>query len=515
MKQHVQSGHRNWLIAGWTTAFLAAGAGALFFTAPGGPGTGFFFDAVGLLTGVTILIGVVVHRPAERLGWYCLVVGLSLVTAGNLLLTLAAIQQQPVESPGLAHLLLVAGYPAFITGVARLLPTRDRSIMSLLDTVIVVVSGAVVVWVFLMAPYVSNSSLTLAEKALSLINPVMDFTLLAMIARGLLMNGSAARNLSRSLFLCTAMLVFTSDLIYGIQTLEGTYLRKGIADAILVMGFALLAIAAIHPSMAKTSPVEPRSVHRTGRLWALGLALLLMPVVMSVLLISSRPLHLPVMIAGSSVLIALVLARMGLLMKELGAQVDEVETRRAQLADAFAEREVMTQELFHNSTHDALTGLAGRVLFYQRAQQAMSIHDVTSALLFIDLDDFKSVNDNLGHQAGDEILLQVAERLRRELRFGDTVGRLGGDEFAVVLQHVSCERARQVADRIIQSLRMPFELQTEIVAIGASIGGAIGGGGTEVDDLVSAADAAMYLAKDWGKNTCVFVGDQRAALADA
>jgi diguanylate cyclase (GGDEF)-like protein len=123
------------------------------------------------------------------------------------------------------------------------------------------------------------------------------------------------------------------------------------------------------------------------------------------------------------------------------------------------------------------------------------------AVLFVDVDDFKTVNDTLGHGAGDDLLVTVAGRLTADVRADDVVARLGGDEFAVLLTFADGERLRNVADRLLASLRAPMELAGSSVTVTASIGGALGATGDTAERLLHSADTAMYSAKRSGKDS--------------
>ncbi len=151
--------------------------------------------------------------------------------------------------------------------------------------------------------------------------------------------------------------------------------------------------------------------------------------------------------------------------------------------------------------HDALTGLANRPAFVRHLTETSTVGG-PQGVLFIDLDDFKTVNDTLGHAAGDELLRQVAERLERATRPTDLLSRLGGDEFAVVLgAPATIEGASRVAERMLEELLQPFPLLGRSVRIGASIGVALGRLDEEgADSLLRRADVAMYAAKGRGKN---------------
>ena len=156
----------------------------------------------------------------------------------------------------------------------------------------------------------------------------------------------------------------------------------------------------------------------------------------------------------------------------------------------------------HQALHDPLTALPNRALLRDRVQQACTRRDAGSpALLFIDLDNFKAVNDNGGHALGDQLLVAVAQRLVGIVREGDMAARLGGDEFAVVVNDLHDPAgALEVADRVIEAIAQPFQLGAQQVTVTASIGVAVLSGAPDgADDLLRNADMAMYLAKERGK----------------
>src|SRR4051812_36468784 len=182
-------------------------------------------------------------------------------------------------------------------------------------------------------------------------------------------------------------------------------------------------------------------------------------------------------------------------------RADEQGLRRAVVLAI--ERKRVEARLAHQALHDDLTGLPNRELFLDRLGQAMSRlgrHASSVAVLFLDLDRFKAVNDGLGHAAGDELLRCVAVRLESVLRAGDTAARLGGDEFAVLCEDVAGERhAVGVAERVGEALREPFALGGDAVYVRSSVGIALAVDGSEDPaELVREADTAMYRAKERG-----------------
>jgi diguanylate cyclase (GGDEF)-like protein/PAS domain S-box-containing protein len=161
----------------------------------------------------------------------------------------------------------------------------------------------------------------------------------------------------------------------------------------------------------------------------------------------------------------------------------------------------LQDQLVYAAYHDSLTGLASRALFRERLAEAhvLSARPEDVAVLFLDLDCFKEVNDSLGHAAGDQLLGQVAERLRRSVRDGDTVARFGGDEFAVlIVSIIAMADAETVARRVIAALGEPFEIGGRVLHIGASIGIASAGDAADLEHLQRNADLAMYRAKAAG-----------------
>ena len=181
------------------------------------------------------------------------------------------------------------------------------------------------------------------------------------------------------------------------------------------------------------------------------------------------------------------------------------------LLDITARREA-EEQLRYQAFHDALTGLANRSLFTNRVEHALVLRSQQTraevAVLFLDLDDFKGVNDTLGHAAGDALLRGVGVRLREALSPSYTVARMGGDEFAVLIEEVAgTPTAVDAAERIVASLQTPFELEGREVFVTASVGIAIG---TVADDLLRAADVAMYRAKASGKAQYVLYAPRMA-----
>jgi diguanylate cyclase (GGDEF)-like protein/PAS domain S-box-containing protein len=169
------------------------------------------------------------------------------------------------------------------------------------------------------------------------------------------------------------------------------------------------------------------------------------------------------------------------------------------------QRKALEEELSHQAFHDSLTGLANRALLFDRVEHALhrgrSRHDARVGLLFLDLDDFKTVNDALGHRAGDLILQVVANRLNQVVRPADTAARLGGDEFAILVEDLPSDPAMvyEIGARLLEQVCTPLQIDETLIAVNASLGIVVSDGTEDAESLLRNADLAMYRAKNSGK----------------
>lgn len=189
---------------------------------------------------------------------------------------------------------------------------------------------------------------------------------------------------------------------------------------------------------------------------------------------------------------------------EIPVDADLILRLAARLGSLAIDRRLAADQMIFQATHDSLTGLPNRTLLVDRVASAIQraqLHDSRIAVMFLDLDRFKVVNDSLGHGAGDRLLVQVADRLAQSIRTADTVARFGGDEFVVLLEEVaSHQQLQQTVERIQQLLRMPIDLDGTTAHVSASMGVVEGDGGSTVDELLKNADVAMYRAKTAGRD---------------
>ena len=338
---------------------------------------------------------------------------------------------------------------------------RGRDLM---DGAIIAVSLAVLSWVTVMAPVVQASGGFDFALVLSLAYPIGDVVLGTLVL--IILFRSQSERMTLALLALGLGGFALADSLFVYLTSRGTYSSADlVSSGGWVFGFLFVAASAMsvpggaHPS----EPSDPRS--RSRSTW-LGLAVPYLPLVgagaaLSVDLLKSQSSALADLVLGIG-LVSMVLTRQFL------AMIDNQRLLTA-LAEAGGQLE-------HQAMHDALTGLPNRTLFAKRLDRALLSSSSNVDVLFCDLDNFKYVNDELGHGAGDLVLKIVADRLLECVRVGDTVARLGGDEFAILLE--DCPDAREVADRIVTSMETRAEVLGRHVRMSISVGVARHEGGS-------------------------------------
>jgi diguanylate cyclase (GGDEF)-like protein len=415
----------------------------------------------------------------RRLGWLALATGLSGWAAGEVIW--ATVDARPdldhATDPASAETLLVlypVGAMASLVLLSKLTRRSPRGRL-LLDGVIVWTSLLVVAWVFVLDKQLGGDS---SLQPATLIHIFADIVLLT---TGILMLSRVRPGdpLSRSLLAGGGTTIAGADIATVFQTGIGGYHVSGLADLGRVIGLGMLALAALTstnepPTTASQDPIS--SITYRSRLWLPYLPLVLAAAVALGHAVGQMQ-HGP-MAAALGILVGAVLIRQLVVL---------VENQRL-LSDVA--REAFT---------DSLTGLANRAHFLHRLAEAVARRDSSAqpiAVLCLDLDNFKAVNDALGHPAGDELLVRVAGRLTASLDKTATVARLGGDEFAVLIED-SIEVSQLAAHRILDAFRAAIVIDGVPLTVRPSIGFTLATAASSctVDDLLRHADLAMYAAK--------------------
>ena len=442
---------------------------------------------IGFAGSAAIVVGWWVRRPVQR-GWLMLAAGIGLYSLGDLIYTIIVSETGTEPFPSIADGPYLLGQLLVVFGVARLAAPAERGFYrpAMINSTLVALAGVFVAWPTLLDG-MGLDQLDPLSALISLLYPLLDLILIGVLARHLLQPGKKSASLLLLLGGVVAWLV--ADLVYAALSVSGGYVSGMWLDAGWLVAYVLVGTAALHPSMAQV--VSPKELHEATisnrRLVLLGVVVVI-PVVMFV--VHGPPLHPmdgPVFAIGGATLIFLVSVRL------IGA------LRASRIV--LGERSVLEAELERRATTDRLTGLANRPAVMDRLTAALERGE-RIGLVYLDLDDFKRINDAFGHQTGEEILRDVADRLRSVVADPLDVAHVGGDEFALVVRDCGSEaQATDVAIRVMEALKPVVRREEHSFRIQASIGIVWPDSlSVSADEILSRADIAMYRAKDHGGN---------------
>ncbi len=444
------------------------------------------YNGIGLSAVIAVLFAIRKNNPPNRRAWYFIAAGMGSFLTADVIYYVLEITTDSVPFPSIADAFYLGMYPLMIVGLLGILRTVSpgRDMAGLVDAGLVAVATFAVLGILIMDTYITDDTIDFSGRLISIAYPVMDVALVAVAARLV-----AAVHLRQTTFALMTVALFSlliADTIYGVLNTAGAFETGGFADAFWIGFYALIAAAALHPSMGeRTVPRENLIGHITRpRLMVLFLVVLAVPLID---LLWGEPFDKILTTAASMIMFSLVLVRLMGLMSVVQSK---------------------EQQARHDARHDALTGLANRVLFGERVENFVNQRkDGVVSVLFVDLDDFKFINDSLGHQIGDELLVAVAARLRECVRTQDLVARLSGDEFAVLLESaVDRQDAVAVAQRVQDSLEEPVIIDDREIMCSASVGIAVERRSNieRAETILRAADVAMYRAKSKGKGRFEF-----------
>jgi diguanylate cyclase (GGDEF)-like protein len=477
---------RNWL---WLIApAIGAWLIALFLRLPAAsiPQSA-VYDACGLAMVALSLLGIRLHRPAGWQPWLLLAIGQLLFVVGDIVWTVyASLGEDPF--PSAADVAYLLGYPVLALGLALAIRRRirggDRA--GLIDGAILATGAIVLWWTFVLGPLVAASDPDPVSFGIGIAYPIGDLLLIGM-ALGLVM-APGARSMSYALLVANLVAVLIGDLVFGLQTADGTYVDGGLLDVAWLVAYVLFATAALNPTMAAVFDPRPIAVTLLGpiRLALLAVAMLVGPLLLAVDQAQADGFVLVVAAATAATSILVVARLAGI----VGRLAQDLERRKG-----------LEAQLSYQAFHDPLTGLANRRRLIEGVREAMGT-GTGGALLFLDLDDFKDVNDMLGHDAGDALLTAVGHRIVATIRPDDLGCRIGGDEFAILLPGAGPEEAESVATRLLAAVSEPVMIEAHELTVPASIGVTVADPAEDVtvDELLRRADVAMYQAKAEGKH---------------
>lgn len=484
----------------WWQLYLGGGGLALivYLVMPEGLPQDLLYVLVGASCVVALMAGVRLHRPSQRLPWLLMACGqFAWVMADSLYSWYSTVKGvDPFPSP--ADGLYLAAYPLMAAGLAVLIRLRrpGRDPAGLIDSAIVTISFGLLSWVVVAEGLINATDTPVTDRLVAVAYPAGDILLLALLVR--LVTAAGVRTAAFRLLTEAVLLLIVADSVFAATDLSGGYGEA--LDLLWLASYVLWGAAALHPTMSQLGePIaeEPQPLSR-GRIVALTAAVLVAPVISAGQLAFDGSEHALAVVICSTALFLLVVGRMGLAIREATATASQ--------------RDQLQGVLSHEVAHDSLTGLDNRASVLAQIEAALHRGQragTLSALLFIDLDRFKAVNDKFGHRAGDVVLSEAARRIRECARDGDTVGRLGSDEFVVLLELLSSEtEAVDLADRIVEFLARPFAVGRGKITVGASIGIAYSmDAGTNATQILHEADVAAFRAKAAGRSRSHVFGD--------
>jgi diguanylate cyclase (GGDEF)-like protein len=412
-----------------------------------------------------------------------------------------AVLQHDVPFPSIADAGFLAAVPlaalAILLWPGAFTGVSDR-LRAGFDGGVIAASLLFLSWALVLGPIWRAPEDRVLASVIALAYPVGDVVILTIV---LLVLASADRRMWAPLLLVGVGLsaIAVSDSAFAYLTDKGTY-GIDLTGAGWFVGWLLVALAAVHPA-ATARAVDRVAADDTDQ--SLRAVLLpYVPLLLAVGLLLGR------VSAGGTIgpFLAWVLGVIAalVLVRQLLVVLDN-RSLAGRLRRALGELRGREDQLQFQAFHDGLTGMANRALFWDRLNHAIAVASREQrpvAVVYLDLDGFKGINDRYGHMVGDMVLAGVAERLETCVRPADTLARLGGDEFGVVIEGNDGRPPEELGHRLLACLDLPFRVGTEAIPVGASVGMAVGIW-TGADQAVAAADAAMYRAKALGKGRVV------------
>ncbi|WP_251796464.1 putative bifunctional diguanylate cyclase/phosphodiesterase [Paractinoplanes hotanensis] len=469
------------------------------------------FDGLALLmlASATLVLaavagGVRLHRPRFARGWWLIFASVGLALAGNVIV--ATLFPPAVATGGFAiNVIYGITYPILCAGVA-LLPNHGRrgaATIGLTESAIIASGAAVIWWMVFVDPALIDTGL-IHSQAYLLVEPFLDLVLLTFGVRLLLLSDS--RSVSYWLVAVSCGVRLTADTAY-LTVGSGAGFPTEVSIVGWVVGNGLLTVAALHPSMKRTVPLpagqDSLSRHGATRIYV-G-TVVATPVLTGLFLLREGlagtlgSLDVVVPMIATACTSALVVQRM--------RQLNGVAAQRARdLEQALHNQAELQRELRFRSEHDVLTGLPGRTVLHDRLAAALG-SDRPGALLLLDLDGFKDVNDRFGHAVGDDLLVEVSARLRA-LFDGALVARLHSDEFAALLEGASLTDAWATAERVLVAMRRPLPVPGHELFATVSMGLREFEDGRRAADVARDAYLALHAAKEAGRNQFVLYDEQ-------
>jgi diguanylate cyclase (GGDEF)-like protein len=485
----------------WTWFLLLGLAATAVAVAIAGTAGSYVSDGVRLAGAVAVLVGVCRYAPASAGAWRLIALGFVLATASAGVLDFEPGLRARVPVALTVGGLFLAKQLLLIVGLIRLVP-RDpdrRWSDATLDGIIIATGTAVGLWTFVGRPLIHTARFGELTIGAALTFAAMDVLIVGVLARFLFAAGRPVR--ASALFVAGIGALLAGDGGYCV-TLTGAHPFRPSSGSLVcwLAAAVLVGAAALHPGLSEVGRPSPTAGTSTARVITFVVLAVVDPVIgAAVELFSHR--HLAAHPWTDNLVPALLLMALSvLLVLRLALLLRTVNSRAQALAGALRMQEELQERLTQRALHDPLTGLGNRALLADRLTAAAG---QPYALLMLDLDGFKDINDTLGHPAGDELLVEVAARLRAAAPDGAVV-RLGGDEFAILAPGADPAGATGLAQAVLAAVRAPYLVAGRQLYLTTSIGVVPANGRRNgPGDALRDGDLALYAAKAAGKNQIV------------
>jgi diguanylate cyclase (GGDEF)-like protein len=448
------------------------------------------FALLGIAASAASIIGIRKYRPAKVWPLAGILFALLLfLVGGGVRQQLGTLGDLSAQRSLVPDLITLPGYVLLGVALAGIARARRGSsgfeLDATLDAFVASLAALAVGWAFLVTPALAHEDAPLHVRLVLTAYPPMSAFLLVMTLQIAFVAGTK-RSPANRLILAAMSFMFVGDVVYMLEDAHIARLSQHVIDVPYALAFLAVTAFMLHPSIRELVEPVPRAERSTrpARL-AIVSATLGLPLLITVAGANRNPVDRWVLLG---VMVVLSTAAIWRVFRALRAHA------------RFEER------LVYQATHDALTGLPNRTYLGDHLEKALARRagtDQLVALLFLDVDRFKVVNDSMGHNLGDELLVAVAKRLRGSLPRHTIVARVGGDEFVIVLEGIAdTDRARRAAEAVRACFRLPFSVRNAEIYASVSIGIAVANNASDanVETMLRDADTAMYEAKDAGRD---------------
>ena len=486
-----------------------------------------------LVSGVLFTVSRKMAAQSRRMAltWAIFATGILVSGIGDAIWAWLEIKNDILPFPSIADAAYINYYILFFIGMLvypKKIPRHLDTLKAALDLGTILLAGILCILHFMVFPvYDTIRTEPLLNQVLTLAYPFGDILLFATSVAMIFIRPEGYNRTPVLLLALSSVLYCTADTIYSMQTLTDTYVSGKLLDNVWLLAYVLYAWAGlvqVHFASIGVGEAGKRKSHwQINTQWESYLPYIWMLFVFGLLIPSHYqviPWRFETIVALTGIMIVMIMLRQIISLIEnehlnlrLSAALELVRDKsnilqqtNQELEEQIVAHQEARDRLSHAATHDVLTGLPNRTYLMEYLHTAIRYSQANpsaySAVMFLDCDRFKLINDSLGHAMGDDVLVQVAQRIRGCLRAHDVVARLGGDEFIIYLLETNGEGGiNRAAERLIEELKKPFQARDQEIYLSASIGvvSEIGGYMTPTE-ILRDADIAMYKAKEEGRS---------------